>query len=275
MDLPSKKIKAMHSNPTNLVIASHMGTGKTTLVAALPNCLLVDFESGSLTMDAMRVDIQGEAGKQDKHPGVIFKNTIKAIKQLNAERGDYAYDFIAYDGITALEQLARVKATSDFKTGVVGKAMLEKGSVIRDVVTDVPKSGWLWFFNSFIELYNQCKGLSRYGVIFLAHTKQGSLLKGGSEVTSRDINLTGKAKIELLRDCTDCGYMYRQDENTAMISFKTGGNDVTIKSRSPHLANKEFEISKRNPETEEITINWHLIYPGVVDEPIVVSRLND
>lgn len=271
MILPTQVIKAESKNPNVLVLPSHMGTGKTTAVACLPNCLLIDFEGGSKTMDAMRVDIQAIAAKENKHPGVILKEVWDSIKEANKAKGDYVYDYIVYDGITAMEDIVMDKATNAFKKSVIGKGMIEKGAKIRNVTTDVPQAGWLWFFNAFKEVYNNSKGLCRNCTIFLAHTKQGSLTKKGQEIAVRDINLTGKAKIELLRDASDCGYMYRSDDNTVMISFKTGQDDITVKSRSRHLANQEFELSVLDPATNKLTVNWHKVFPGWIDKPVIVQ----
>lgn len=273
MVLPTTPIKAVHKNPNILVLVAHMGIGKTSACACLPNNLLIDFESGSATMDAMRVDIKAEAALQNKHEGVVFKETLQAIKEANKAKGDFVYDYITFDGITAIEHLAHIKATNEFKTSVIGKGMIEKGAQIRDVVSDVAGGGgYRFLFSAFKELYDSCKGLAAKGIIFIAHTKQGSMLKGGQFIAANDMNLTGKLKTELLRDCSDCGYLYRSDENTVMISFKPGGNDVTIKSRSPHLSNQELVLSTFDPKTKELTVNWNLIYPGWVDKPIIVKQ---
>lgn len=271
MILPTQVIKAEHKNPTVLVLASHVGTGKTTAVACLPNCLVIDFEGGSKTMDAMRVDIQQIAATENKHPGAVLKEVWQAIKEANKEKGSFVYDYIVYDGLTAIEQLVITKATNAFKKSVVGKGMLEKGGSINDVTTDVPKAGWQWFFNAFKEMYNDSKGLVKNCTIFLAHSKQGSLTKKGQEIAVRDINLTGKAKLELLRDASDCGYMYRADENTVMVNFKAEEGDVTIKGRTRHLSNQEFVLSSLDPKTHVLTVNWDKIFPGWINEPIKVQ----
>lgn len=128
--------------------------------------------------------------------------------------------------------------------GVVGKGMLGKGTVINDVVTDVPESGWMWYFKAYEELYALMTGLAKVSTIFLAHSKQGSLVKEGNKLEATDINLSGKVKIDLLRDVDACGTLYRDKEGKCILSFKTNTRDLTTKTRSPHLSEKEILLSE-------------------------------
>jgi len=45
--LPTKKVKAEIKSPKNMVIFSKPKVGKTTLLAQLDNCLIIDLEEGS------------------------------------------------------------------------------------------------------------------------------------------------------------------------------------------------------------------------------------
>jgi len=272
MILPTKVEKAENRNPSKLVIIGHQGCGKTSLVAALPNCLLVDLEGGSATIDGIKVDIKGIGAKENKTDGKVFNEVIESIKVANAEKGDFVYDFIAFDTLTSLEAIAVKKATAEFKTSVIGKGMINKGATITDVVADLPEgAGYRFLYNAFNSLYDQCLRLARYGVIFIGHTKQGALMKNGQKIEARDMALTGKLKLDLLRDVDACGYVWR-DNNNLVITFKVNETDLTTKSRCAHLRNEEFVISSLNPETNEFTFNWNKIYLNTVKEPIIVKH---
>lgn len=271
MILPVKIEKAEHKNPGKLVIIGHQGIGKSSVMAALPNCLLIDLEGGSSTIDGMKVDVKRIAAKENKGEGKVFQEVIASIKEANEAKGDFVYDFIAFDTLTSLEQLAVKKATAEFKTSVIGKGMLNKGAIITDVVADLPEgAGYRFLYNAFNSLYDQCSGLARYGVIFTGHTKQGALMKNGQKIEARDMALTGKLKLDLLRDVDACGYAWR-DGNNLMISFKVNEADLTTKSRCAHLRNEEFVLSNFNPDTNEFTFNWDKIYLGVVKQPVIVK----
>jgi stage III sporulation protein SpoIIIAA len=83
--LPTMNVPISNTNPRNLIIFSKPKTGKTTLVAGLPNCLLLDLEKGSDYVSAMK--IQASNIEEIKAIG-------KAIKE-----ADYPYEYICIDTI--------------------------------------------------------------------------------------------------------------------------------------------------------------------------------
>jgi len=53
--LPKKKVKATSKSPSNLIIFSKPKVGKTTLLAELPDCLIIDLEGGTKHVDALKL----------------------------------------------------------------------------------------------------------------------------------------------------------------------------------------------------------------------------
>lgn len=144
IELPFERTKAPeYDDISKLVLTAHQGTGKTATCAGLPNSLVIDFESGCKdSYQGQKIDLKKICAEQGISMGKAFMDTLEAIKLANKEKSGFAYDFIIYDGISALEKLIHQKATALFKNSVVGKGMINKGVAINDVVTDVPESGW-------------------------------------------------------------------------------------------------------------------------------------
>jgi len=257
--LPKTEQIAQDTKVSKLVLVSHQGTGKTTAVSKLPNCLLIDYENGSKQVGGLVVNLIEEANTSGISLLRAHFDTVEAIKLANKEAGKPIYKYIAIDNLTALEKLARAKATIDFKNSIVGKGMMNKGAVINDVVSDVPESGYLWLNKAWDDLYMSLQGLASDCIIFLAHSKQGSMMKDGIKLEASDMQLTGKCKLDLLRDVDACGTMYKKDNNTVMLSFKTNERDLTIKSRASHLTDTEFIFSQKD-EKGNISVNWNKIF---------------
>ncbi len=279
-NLPTESAEFEELMPSRLVLGSHQGTGKTTAATLLPNCLVLDLEGGAIGYGGTHFNLKAEMLKfngklkEGQEPLTIvgaFKMFLASLKQSNAQsKTGFAYDFLAIDTTTSFQAIAAQRATSMFKKTLVGQGMEKKGVILTDVVSELPEgAGYLWLHKAWNELYEECTGLTKYGTIFLAHTKQSSLVKNGQNISVKDLDITGKLKLELLRDVQAAGYLWRSDENTVMISFKSDERDLTTKSRCAHLANKEFVFSKLNPETDELTVFWNLIYPDWVKEPII------
>ena len=53
--LPTQKIKATQQSPKNLIIFAKPKVGKTSLLAELENCLILDLEEGSDYVNAMKL----------------------------------------------------------------------------------------------------------------------------------------------------------------------------------------------------------------------------
>ena len=58
VSLPTKKITASAIDPRNLIIFGIPKVGKTTLLSTLDNCLILDFESGSDYVDALKIKVE-------------------------------------------------------------------------------------------------------------------------------------------------------------------------------------------------------------------------
>lgn len=258
ISLPTGKIKPSFSEPKRVLIFSSPKVGKTSMLAQLPNSLLVDLESGASHYEGAYFDIPQQASIIGKGPIFTYKEVAKAIAAKNAELGKPAYDFIIIDTLTALEELATSLATSNYKKSAQGINF--KGT---NVVRELAKGyGYEWLRGAFEELYTVYDGLAGKCLIFTGHTKLTSTLKDGEEIQAKDVQLTGKIKLMVNSSVDSIAHLYR-DKSTQQnkLSFKNEETDLATGSRIPHLTGKEFVISEM--VDGELKTYWDQIFPSI------------
>lgn len=121
IELPSSKIKADRINPKKIILFSKPKVGKTEMISALDNCLLIDLENGSQFVDAMKINVLDIAKNKDIAPIVALKEVIDTIKEANNKKGDYVYKYGAIDTVTALEDHALFLANKLYRQTPQGR----------------------------------------------------------------------------------------------------------------------------------------------------------
>lgn len=251
MKLPTQKVKSTRVNPKSIVLFSQPKTGKTTIVSALENCLLIDLEEGSEFVDALKIDVIKEARAQNKLPIVILKELIDTIKAANAAKGDYTYKFIALDTVTALEDIVLPLANKMYRDTNMGR------NWEGDDVTTLPNgAGYRYTRTALSRVLNELEEICDT-LIILGHTKDKDIEKKGEMITERSLDLTGKSASILCAAVDTIGYVYREDEKT-MIDFKPSVNFI-IGSRSAHLKDKKIVVAVSD-EAGNIKIDWSQIF---------------
>jgi hypothetical protein len=122
--LPMKKVDAEVKSPKNLIIFSKPKVGKTTLLANLENCLLVDLEEGSDYVSAMKVKARSIED---------LKKIGKAIKDAG-----YPYKYVALDTITALEEMCVPMAEDMYSKSSMGKNWFTEGKPKYGTILNMP-----------------------------------------------------------------------------------------------------------------------------------------
>lgn len=243
LKLPTERIKAKDSNPGKLFIFSAPKVGKTTLIAALDNCLLIDLEHGSKFVDAMKVEI----------------NSIEELSQLialiakeNKERNGYMYKYIALDTVTKLEEMVKPLALKMYRETPMGKNFTD------DDILSLPQgAGHYWLRRAFKKVWESMLPLCET-LILLGHVKDKSIAKDGKDLSVKDIDLSGKLRNITAADNDAIAYLHRED-NKCYMSFKTG-DDVTCGARPMHLRNKEILVSEWDPKTDTFQFYWDKIF---------------
>ena len=250
--LPTQKVSASEVSPKNLIIFAKPKVGKTSLLAELPDCLMLDLEDGSDYVDALKM----KANSVDE-----IKEIGKAIKEAG-----YPYKYIAVDTITALENICLPYAETLYSRTPMGKHWFKQlpngkldptsGKAMYGVITALPNGGgWMYQREAMTKVIEFIKTLAPR-VILVGHVRESLLEKNGSEFNSSDLDLTGKIKRIISSQSDAIGYLYRKG-NKNILSFKTT-DEISCGARPMHLKNAEIEISSF--DDGKLTTSWEKVY---------------
>ena len=251
MELPKGKIKATRKNPKQIILFGNPKIGKTTALSQLDNCLVIDLESGSDFVDAMKIDVLTIAREEGKKPVIILKDVINSIRSANKEAGKNVYKFIAIDTVSALEDIVLPLANKLYRNTAQGKNW--DGD---DVTLLGNGAGYRWTRLALkmviAELEELCDTL-----IILGHIKDKLVGTAGEEMNERGLDLTGKMSAILASMVDAVGYMYREDNETIVSFIAT--ESMVCGGRCPHLINKEVTLIKSDDDNN-ITVDWSKIF---------------
>lgn len=246
MVLPRKVVKAGSQNPRKLLIFSKPKTGKTQLLAGLENCLILDLETGSDYIDALK--IQANSLEELIEVG-------KSIKAENEKENKKIYKYIAIDTITRMEQYAWELGLQNYKKSLIGKNF--SGDV--HAFKQLPKgAAYVYLWESFEKLYRFFEGLTEH-LILVGHLKRTAINKEltGEEIEATDLDLVGKLKTIVAADCDAIGMLVRKG-NESILSFKTSPTDLICGARSEHLTGQEIVVAEKIEG--EFTYYWNKIF---------------
>lgn len=225
IELPTKKVLATRANPKRLVIYSKPKAGKTSALALLDDCLLLDFEKGSDYVDAMKLKI----------------DSLQGLKEAGAEivKAGKPYKYIAVDTVTALEELCLGYAKSLYMDTPMGKTFA------GDNVLKLPNgAGYLYLREAFFKILDYIETLvpEDGSVILLGHLKDKNIDIAGKEVAAVDLDLTGKIKSLVCAKADAIGLLSRKG-NQVILNFKTS-DEITCGARPDHLKNQEIILTE-------------------------------
>ncbi len=82
-------------------------------------------------------------------------------------------------------------------------------------------------------------------VIVIGHRKTAASVENSTAIEPESLDLTGKLKNVIMAGCDAIGYVYRNDKEELMVSFKA--NDaIEAGSRCPHLKGKDVKFQWNN-----------------------------
>ena len=235
--LPTKKVKAERQNPKRMIIYSKPKTGKTTAYAGLDDNLILDLESGSDYVEALKIKVN------------TLQELLDAGKAIKAAGNPYKY--VTVDTVTALEDMIQPLAIKLYRQTPMGK------NYDGDNVTTLPNgAGYLYIRQAFFQVLDFIDTLAPH-IILSGHIKDKVVDDKGDTVMSANIDLTGKIKSLVCANADAIGYMYRKGNKT-ILSFKTN-EEVTCGARPEHLRNEEIVVTEMN-EKGELEFHWDKIY---------------
>lgn len=243
--LPTEKVPAKSQSPDILLIYSLPKSGKTSVVAELEDCLIIDLENGTNKVDAVKVN----ANNVDE-----LREVVSSIEEANTTKGGFVYKYIAIDTATKLEEFAEDLAVRLYqKTPMGGKFT---GGALELKALEYG-AGYGYIRQAYKMLMNSIKDLCPR-LILIGHTKDKYVTKDDKEVTGTEVDLSGKLAGIVTQKVCAIGYAYRK-KNNLHVSFKTDG-EILNGNRSRHLSGKDIVLSESNSETGEITAYWDRIY---------------
>jgi hypothetical protein len=238
IQLPTGKAPVIATSPLRTLIYSPPKAGKTTLIAGLEDCLLLDLEKGSGFVSSMRYQCSST-------------NEIYAFTQAVKASGK-KYKYLAVDTVTALESMCIALARTIYINTPQGKNF--KG----ENVLHLPDGGGYIFLRNAMEMMLGYLQESCERLILLGHLKDKFLgAKAGVDVSAKDIDLTGKIKNIACANADAIGYLYRKGKDT-MLSFKTT-DEVLCGARPAHLKNKELVMATEQ-EDGSIKTYWEKVF---------------
>jgi hypothetical protein len=253
MKLPIVKVKPSNINPKFTVLFGKPKCGKTTLVSALENALIIDTDASEGTDSVECMSIKAKTVDD-------LREIAKAIKEANTTKGDYFYEYGIIDTATDLEDIILPLALHNYRQTPMGKSFgLNKKTGKYDYVDirTLPNgSGYLYIREAYKSIINTFRPLFKY-FILLGHTKDKTINRQGKELSENALDLSGKLERIITAQADALGYVYR-DKNKTIINFN-GGGDSIVEARPLHLRGKEIVIAESD-ENNNLTFFWDKIY---------------
>ena len=224
ISLPTKKVSASRKSPKNFVLYGQPKIGKTSALANLENCLIIDLEDGTDMVDALK----------------IKANNLKELSEIGREiiKANKPYKYIAIDTVTQLEVWCEQDAKRLYQNTPMGKNFDSDNKGLS--VLSLPNgAGYLYLRMAYKKWIDRLNTLADH-IILVGHLKEAKIDKKGKEVAVKDLDLTGKIKNITCANADAIGYVFREDDKT-MISFDSMG-DIQAGSRCEHLKGQTFPL---------------------------------
>jgi len=221
--LPTAPVKPTKVNPSVLVLYGPPKVGKTTLLAKLPGCLLIDVEDGSDYVEALKIKAANPVEFREICAELINKGK--------------PYKYVAVDTIDAIEDWCEREATVAYKATNMGKTFT--GSSVLELPMG---AGYFWLrqsFNRYLEILTR---VAPY-IILIGHVRDSVLqTTGNQEVQAKSLDLTGKIRNIVCSWADAIGYMTRNNDGQITINFKTR-ELINCGGRCEHLLGKEMQFT--------------------------------
>jgi len=229
--LPKEAKKGVNKNIKTLVLFGMPKVGKTTSLAKLKNCLIIDTEKGTDFIEGAFVVNVPDEGPLAKWR--FLKDLAEEIKSQN-----YPYDYVVIDTFSELDEISEWVGTANYMMSPQGKrfnresdevTIIKKGDPRFESVHSIGQGyGYKYSREAILDMFDTLKNLGKICTIFVCHVTDKTIaVNGSSVVNGKDLALTGKVKDIIPRKVDAVACMY-QENNELKISFvgsehKVGG----------------------------------------------------
>jgi len=224
--LPKAIVPSTLVDPKLMLLYGPPKVGKTTILAALPNCLVIDTEDGSDYISALKLKV----------------TSFQELKETCAEiaKAGRPYDFVALDTITRVEDWCESRATQMYKETIIGKSFQGK------TVLELPQgAGYFWLRRAFDEVIAMIIPTASR-VILVGHLREkfigGKDAKLDVTVSTKDLDLTGKIKQIACSRSDAIGYVHRDPATAKLFVSFESTETINCGSRCEHLKGKKMEF---------------------------------
>lgn len=265
INLPKAKRKAVAPTPRRMILFSKPKVGKSVTASLLENNLILDFEEGTLAIDAMSMQIKKI---QD-----VYDICDAIIEEGKANGGKYPYDYITIDTASALEEMCLPMAEQRYARSPEGKKWFladetgkklhpESGKAQYGSIMHLPYGkGYQLVAEVFSEVIDRIQKVAPK-IIILAHSTYATMKKKNEEeVTSLDLMLQKRSKFAATFKADAIGYIYREGKQN-FINF-TASEDVGAGGRHRYLEKEHILISEfieDDKGNENIVAYWDKIF---------------
>lgn len=264
IQLPTERSVVTNYNPKLLILMGKPKAGKSTIVAAIDDNLIIDLEDGYRSLSVMKVQARTAQDLFEIKDAILAKG--KELKKA-------PYRFITIDNATRLEELSISYANQLYRETPMGaqwgllkdsKGMPVKdpktGKFIPDPKADVRQlpngSGYLYLRMALRKLIDMFKPLCE-SLILVTHIKDKQIRKDGEEMSEMAVDLAGKLGDIICGEADAIGYLYRSGNKT-YISFE--GGDTTIREARPlHLRGKKICVAESD-ENNDVKVDISKIF---------------
>lgn len=213
MELPTEPVAATRQNPRLLTLFGQSKVGKTTALAKLEDCLILDTEKGTDLITALKVNVNS-----------LKELDSYMIALLKAEK---KYKYLALDTIDNLVIWFEKKVCKENGVTTIGDIPYGAGfGAVRDLT---------------MTYISRLQKLAPH-VILIGHRKKTIIGTETIEVSTSSLDLSGKLKNVLMAECDAIGFVYRsEDSKETMISFESS-DELEAGTRCPHLTGKNIPL---------------------------------
>ena len=218
MVLKKVKRKAISINPSTLLLYGAPKVGKTTMLSSLDDCLILDTEKGARMIEGYITEVNSR------------DELIESLIQIKDSK-DVKYKYIAIDTIDKVAEWAERRVCQEEAVSSIADLAFGKGyGLVREKV---------------IKTVSAFKEVAEH-LIIIGHRKVAyAVTEGNAIVIPESLDLTGKLKNVIMSACDAIGYVYRDEDEKLMVSFKAN-NAIEAGSRCSHLKGKEVKFEWKN-----------------------------